>query len=167
MYKVKVNEHLNFEVEQADQTFIVNGNAVKLDERALTHSNTTSVIYQNKSYNVEVVELNTPEKTATIKVNGNLYNLQMEDQFDLLLKQLGMDAAVSAKIREIKAPMPGLVLKIMVEEGATVQKGDNLLVLEAMKMENILKSTTDGIIKKINVTQGDKIEKNTVLLQFQ
>lgn len=167
MYKVKVNEHLNFEVEQADQTFIVNGNAVKLDERALTHSNTTSVIYQNKSYNVEVVELNTPEKTATIKVNGNLYNLQMEDQFDLLLKQLGMDAAVSTKIREIKAPMPGLVLKIMVEEGATVQKGDNLLVLEAMKMENILKSTTDGIIKKINVTQGDKIEKNTVLLQFQ
>jgi biotin carboxyl carrier protein len=167
MYKVKVNDHLNFEVEQADQTFIVNGNTVQLDEQALTHKNTTSVIYQNKSYNVEVVELNTPEKTATIKVNGNLYNLQMEDQFDLLLKQLGMDAAVSTKIREIKAPMPGLVLKIMVEEGATVQKGDNLLVLEAMKMENILKSTTDGIIKKINVTQGDKIEKNTVLLQFQ
>jgi biotin carboxyl carrier protein len=167
MYKVKVNDHLNFEVEKADQTFIVNGNTVQLDEQALTQSNTTSVIYQNKSYNVEVVELNPPEKTATIKVNGNLYNLQMEDQFDLLLKQLGMDAAVSTKIREIKAPMPGLVLKIMVEEGATVQKGDNLLVLEAMKMENILKSTTDGIIKKINVTQGDKIEKNTVLLQFQ
>lgn len=167
MYKVKVNEHLNFEVEKSESAFMVNGSSVELDEQALTRSNTTNVIYQNKSYNVEVVEVNHLEKTSTIKVNGNLYTVQVEDQFDLLLKQLGMDAAVGAKIREIKAPMPGLVLKIMVEEGAAVQKGDNLLVLEAMKMENILKSTTDGIIKKIHVAQGDKIEKNTVLLQFQ
>lgn len=167
MYKVKVNDHLDFEVEQADNSFTVNGSFIALDEQALTQANTTSVIYQNKSYNVEVVEVNTLEKTSVIKVNGNLYTLQVEDQFDLLLKQLGMDAAVSTKIREIKAPMPGLVLKIMVEEGAKVKKGDNLLVLEAMKMENILKSTTDGIIKKIQVAQGDKIEKNTVLLQFQ
>jgi biotin carboxyl carrier protein len=167
MYKVKVNEHLNFEIEKSESAFMVNGTSVELDEQALTHANTTNVIYQNKSYNVEVVEVNSLEKTSTIKVNGNLYTVQVEDQFDLLLKQLGMDAAVGAKIREIKAPMPGLVLKIMVEEGDEVKKGDNLLVLEAMKMENILKSTTDGIIKKIHVSQGDKIEKNTVLLQFQ
>lgn len=167
MYKVKVNEHLSFEVEKSESVFMVNGSSVELDEQALTQVHTTNVIYQNKSFNVEVVEVNYLEKTSTIKVNGNLYTVQVEDQFDLLLKQLGMDAAVGAKIREIKAPMPGLVLKIMVEEGATVQKGDNLLVLEAMKMENILKSTTDGIIKKIHVSQGDKIEKNTVLLQFQ
>ena len=167
MYKVKVNEHLNFEIEKSESAFMVNGTSVELDEQALTHANTTNVIYQNKSYNVEVVEVNSLEKISTIKVNGNLYTVQVEDQFDLLLKQLGMDAAVGAKIREIKAPMPGLVLKIMVEEGNEVKKGDNLLVLEAMKMENILKSTTDGIIKKIHVSQGDKIEKNTVLLQFQ
>jgi biotin carboxyl carrier protein len=167
MYKVKVNEHLNFEIEKSESAFMVNGTSVELDEQALTHANTTNVIYQDKSYNVEVVEVNSLEKTSTIKVNGNLYTVQVEDQFDLLLKQLGMDAAVGAKIREIKAPMPGLVLKIMVEEGDEVKKGDNLLVLEAMKMENILKSTTDGIIKKIHVSQGDKIEKNTVLLQFQ
>jgi biotin carboxyl carrier protein len=167
MYKVKVNEHLNFEIEKSESAFMVNGTSVELDEQALTHANTTNVIYQNKSYNVEVVEVNSLEKTSTIKVNGNLYTVQVEDRFDLLLKQLGMDAAVGAKIREIKAPMPGLVLKIMVEEGDEVKKGDNLLVLEAMKMENILKSTTDGIIKKIHVSQGDKIEKNTVLLQFQ
>jgi biotin carboxyl carrier protein len=167
MYKVKVNEHLNFEIEKSQSAFMVNGTSVELDEQALTHTNTTNVIYQNKSYNVEIVEVNSLEKTSTIKVNGNLYTVQVEDQFDLLLKQLGMDAAVGSKIREIKAPMPGLVLKIMVEEGAEVKKGDNLLVLEAMKMENILKSTTDGIIKKIHVSQGDKIEKNTVLLQFQ
>lgn len=167
MYKVKVNEHLNFDIEKSESAFMVNGSSVELDEQALTHANTNNVIYQNKSYNVEVVEVNLLEKTSTIKVNGNLYTVQVEDRFDLLLKQLGMDAAVGAKIREIKAPMPGLVLKIMVEEGTEVKKGDNLLVLEAMKMENILKSTADGVIKKIHVSHGGKVEKNTLLLQFQ
>lgn len=167
MYKVKVNDQLLFEVDKTDTHFEVDGSPVDLDVQALTHPNTSSVIYQNKSYNVEVVELKTLEKIAMIKVNGTLYTVQVEDQFDLLLKQLGMDAAAGTKIREIKAPMPGLVLKIMVSEGTEVKKGDNLLVLEAMKMENILKSTTDGVVKKIHVAQGDKIEKNTVLLQFQ
>lgn len=167
MYKVKVDDQLFFEIDKTDEHLMVNGNAVKLDVQALTHPNTSSVIYQNRSYNVEVVTFNSLEKTAVIKVNGTSYTVQVEDQFDLLLKQLGMDATAGTKIREIKAPMPGLVLKIMVEEGAEVKKGDNLLVLEAMKMENILKSTTDGIVKKIHVAKGDKIEKNAVLLQFQ
>lgn len=167
MYKVKVNDKLEFEVEKSKDTLMVNGSSVELDVQTLTHPNTSNVIYQNRSYNVEVVELDRTAKTAGVKVNGTRYTMQVEDQFDLLLKQLGMDAAAGTKIKEIKAPMPGLVLKIMVTEGAEVKKGDSLLVLEAMKMENILKSTTDGVIKKINVAQGDKIEKNTVLLQFQ
>ena len=167
MYKVKVNDKLEFEVEKSKDTLMVNGSSVELDVQTLTHPNTSNVIYQNRSYNVEVVELDRTAKTAGVKVNGTRYTAQVEDQFDLLLKQLGMDAAAGTKIKEIKAPMPGLVLKIMVTEGAEVKKGDSLLVLEAMKMENILKSTTDGVIKKINVAQGDKIEKNTVLLQFQ
>ena len=167
MYKVKVDDQLFFEIDKTDEQFMVNGSAVKLDVQALTHPNTSSVIYQNRSYNVEVVTFNSLEKTAVIKVNGTSYAVQVEDQFDLLLKQLGMDATAGTKIREMKAPMPGLVLKIMVEEGAEVKKGDNLLVLEAMKMENILKSTTDVIVKKIHVAKGDKIEKNAVLLQFQ
>jgi len=167
MYKVKVDDQLFFEIDKTDEQFMVNGSAVKLDVQALTHPNTSSVIYQNRSYNVAVVTFNSLEKTAVIKVNGTSYTVQVEDQFDLLLKQLGMDATAGTKIREIKAPMPGLVLKIMVAEGAEVKKGDNLIVLEAMKMENILKSTTDGIVKKIHVAKGDKIEKNAVLLQFQ
>ena len=166
MYKVKVNDHLDFEIDRTAEQFLVNGAPVALDVQALTQPSTSNVIYQNKSYNVEVVELDKLAKTAIVKVNGNTYTLQVEDQFDQLLKQLGMDAAIGTKIREIKAPMPGLVLRIMVEEGTDVKKGDSLLVLEAMKMENILKSSTDGVVKKVNVAQGDKIEKNTVLLQF-
>ncbi|MNR65826.1 2-oxoglutarate carboxylase large subunit [compost metagenome] len=69
-------------------------------------------------------------------------------------------------MKEIKAPMPGLVLNVMVQEGQEVGKGDNLLVLEAMKMENIIKSPDSGIVKKILITKGDKVEKNEVLIQF-
>ena len=167
MYKVKVNDHINFDIDKSENQVLVNGSAVDLDVQELADARNSSVIYQNRSYNVEIVEMNYVEKTANIKVNGNLYTVQVEDQFDLLLKQLGMDATEGKKIKEIKAPMPGLVLKIMVQEGAAVKKGDNLLILEAMKMENILKSTTDGIIRKIQVVKGDKIEKNAVLIQFQ
>lgn len=104
---------------------------------------------------------------ASVKVNGSIYKVAVEDQFDQLLKQLGMDNLAAAKVQQIKAPMPGLVLSILVAEGAEIKKGDSLLVLEAMKMENMIKSPTDGIIKKITINQGNKVEKNEVLITFQ
>jgi len=166
MYKVKVNDQFLFEIENKDSAFLVNGEQVQLDVSTLGHNN-THVLYQNRSFNTELVEINKAEKTCKIKVNGNTYQISIEDQFDVLLKQLGLDNLTSNKISEIKAPMPGLVLKVLIEENTEVKKGDNLLILEAMKMENILKSSTDGVIKKILVKQGDKVEKNQILVQFK
>jgi biotin carboxyl carrier protein len=62
--------------------------------------------------------------------------------------------------------MPGMVLNVLVNEGQTVKKGDALLVLEAMKMENILKSPAEGTIKKITAVKGTAVEKNQILIQF-
>jgi len=70
------------------------------------------------------------------------------------------------KVNDIKAPMPGMVLNILVDEGQEVKKGDALIVLEAMKMENILKSPVDGVIKKIAINKGVAVEKNQLLIQF-
>lgn len=166
MHKVKVNDQFLFEVEDKDSVLLVNGEPIQLDVSVPGH-NKTNVLYQNKSFNTELVELNKAEKTCKIKVNGNIYQINIEDQFDVLLKQLGLDNLTSNKVSEIKAPMPGLVLKVLVEENTEVKKGDNLFILEAMKMENILKSSTDGVIKKVLVKQGDKVEKNQVLVQFK
>jgi biotin carboxyl carrier protein len=73
----------------------------------------------------------------------------------------------SASVSEIKAPMPGLVLNIMVQEGDEVKKGDNLMILEAMKMENSIKSPIDGTVKNLKVATGDKLEKNQVMITFK
>jgi biotin carboxyl carrier protein len=70
------------------------------------------------------------------------------------------------KINEIKAPMPGLVLRIPINEGDSVSKGEGLLVLEAMKMENIIKSPGDVVVSKILVKPGQAVEKNQLLVSF-
>ena len=78
-----------------------------------------------------------------------------------------MDNLTNAVAKELKAPMPGLVLKIEVEVGQTIKEGDALVVLEAMKMENVLKSPADVVIKSIGVTEGNAVEKNEVLIEFE
>ncbi len=124
------------------------------------------LLFDNKSYNIDVVKLNPDEKTIVLKVNSVKFNLQLKDKYDELLHSLGLDKLTSKKLNDIKAPMPGMVLNILVKEGDNVKKGDALLVLEAMKMENILKSPTDGIIKKITAIKGVAVEKNQILIQF-
>ena len=68
---------------------------------------------------------------------------------------------------ELLTKMPGKIVKINVEEGQTVKKGETLIILEAMKMENIITSPRDGIIKSISVKKGDAVEKNQLLIEFE
>ncbi|WP_158798596.1 biotin/lipoyl-containing protein [Pedobacter sp. L105] len=165
MYRVKVNDQYNYELTGDNGAFQLNGTELPVDIRDLGNGH-LHFIYQHKSYNAEVVAENKEEKSATVKINGHLYEVSIEDQFDSLLKALGMNGAAGKAVAEVKAPMPGLVLSVNVTEGQEIKKGDSLLVLEAMKMENMLKSATDGTVKKIVVAKGDKVEKNQVLITF-
>ena len=122
------------------------------------------MIQNYRSYNVEVVNANHDEKIFELKVNGNNYSVQLKDQYDELLHRLGMDAASSKKINDLKAPMPGLVTAICVDEGQAVKKGDVLVTLEAMKMENTLKAVADAVVKKVAVKKGSAVEKNEILI---
>lgn len=165
MLKIKVNGQFEFEVLDKRNQKLVNGVPVEIDLYPV-NAHTFHVLYRNRSFDAELIELNKEERTCIVKINSNRYSMTITDQFDQLLHQLGMDNLNALKVSDIKAPMPGMVLKILVSEGEEVKKGGNLLVLEAMKMENIIKSPADVTIKSIKVKPSDKVEKNQVMLVF-
>ncbi|HVW94702.1 MAG TPA: biotin/lipoyl-containing protein [Mucilaginibacter sp.] len=165
MYKLNVNEQFDFEIGRKEDILLVNDQEVTPDIRQL-NSSAFHVIDNLRSYNVEVVNYDPAAKTAEIQVNSNIYKVTGKNEFDILLDQLGLSNLNSAKVSEIKAPMPGLVLKVFVEQGTEVKKGDNLFVLEAMKMENIIKAPADVVVKTIKIKPGDKVEKGQVLMMF-
>jgi biotin carboxyl carrier protein len=166
MYKLKINDKTEYKVEKRGGELLINDEEMDADVQQVNAAS-YHIINDLKSYNAEVISFDKATKTAQIKVNGNLYSVTAQDQFDILLDQLGMSAMNANKVSDIKAPMPGLVLKLFVSEGTHVKKGDNLFVLEAMKMENIIKSPADVIVKSVKIKPGDKVEKGQVLLLFQ
>jgi len=165
MLQVKANDKYNYDIIKDGDGLFINGEKINADIRQL-NSSAFHVINNLQSYNVEVVNFNTAEKTAEIKVNNNTYTVTAKDQFDILLDKLGLSSLNAAKVSEVKAPMPGMVLKVFVTEGMEIKKGDNLFVLEAMKMENIIKAAADVVVKTVKIKPGDKVEKGQVLLMF-
>ena len=169
MYSITVNGNTTYKTDLnlTNSTFegtlndkLIKGDFVKVSPYQF------HFLFNGKSYNIDVVKSNAEEKTLVLKINSIKFNLQLKDKYDELLHNLGLDNLASKKVNDIKAPMPGMVLNILVKEGDIVKKGDALLVLEAMKMENILKSPTDGTVKKIAAIKGNAVEKNQLLIQF-
>lgn len=165
MYKIRVNDQFSFEVLSKNGELAVNGKPVDADIQAYG-TNTFHILYENKSFNAELIKIDREQKTCNVRVNTNTYTMKITDHFDELLHKLGMDNLAALKISDLKAPMPGMVLKVLVSDGDEVKKGDNLIVLEAMKMENIIKSPADLVVKTIKVSPSDKVEKNQVMVVF-
>ena len=165
MYSVTVNNK-KFAVEKAWDDLLVDGNKLDWDLQPID-GHTFHLIKGNVTYELELVQIDNQEKTVTVKLNNKLSKIILRDRFDLLLEKLGMNAAAPNTVVNIKAPMPGLILEINVKTGDLIKKGDPVLVLEAMKMENVLKSSGDGEIKEVLVTTGSSVEKNQVLIIFK
>lgn len=143
----------------------INGNDYQLD--LVSDDKGFHILKDHKSYRVNLVNADYASKTFTIRVNDNYYELSAKDRFDLLLEELGMEDLAGSKANDLKAPMPGMVLHIAVKAGDTVAKGDKLIVLEAMKMENVLKAEGDATVKTIHAETGKAVEKNQILVEFE
>ena len=107
------------------------------------------------------------KKRLHLSTEGQEFEVNIKDEQDLLLEKLGISSKTDQRLVNLKAPMPGKVVDVMVSEGETVEKGHALVILEAMKMENLIKASADATIKAIKIKQGDAVEKNQIMIEFQ
>jgi biotin carboxyl carrier protein len=125
-----------------------------------------TVAWKGKTYNAFVVQADHQARTYVLRINNRRVEVNLKDSQDKIAEQWGLVSTSNKKINELKSPMPGMVLELLVREGDTVRKGDPLLVLEAMKMENILRSPGELRIAGISVEKGKAVDKNQILMQF-
>ena len=129
--------------------------------------NTLLIQTQNQTIQVRCIGIDKVNKTVTLLYNNQKYSAKITEPMDELLKSMGFENALVQKISEVKAPMPGLVLDVLVSPGDSVEIGQKILVLEAMKMENAIKSPTAGVVASINVSKGQAVDKNYILIRFE
>lgn len=158
-------------MEKKDQLYIVNSvfshkaSDLLKGQIETLEPNIFRYFFKGKNYIVQLFE--EEDKIYTLKIDGQTLKVEAKDDLDLLIEQLGFNAMSAMKLSSIKAPMPGLVLDVMVSVGDAIAKGDSLLILEAMKMENVIKSEGEGVIKSIEINQGDKVDKGQILIELE
>ncbi len=165
MLKAKLNGK-SYDVSLDGDRPIINGSPLDWDIIRLS-ATSYHILYQSKSYSAELVQYDQSTKTISLKINGKVHKVEIKDRYDLLLEKMGMTGAGASKVNSVKAPMPGLIVKVNVQAGDDVKPGDALLVLEAMKMENMIKASAEAKVSKIKIKKGDSVEKGQVLIEFQ
>jgi len=156
MYSVNVNDKFKFDIVSEDLIW----DSVEVEPGRF------NILYNNRSYSAVVLSADYENKSFAVRIDSHTFNLNVKDRFDLLAEQLGFRAKSSKKANEIKAPMPGMVLSVLVGEGQEVKMGESVLILEAMKMENVIKAPADCTVKHVKVKQGIAVEKNQVLIEL-
>ena len=161
-----VNEKNKYSIEKTEEGWTLNGQSIDLDIQRQPNG-LVSILYNGKSYTALVEKIDKKAKELTMRINGQSQRVTIKEPIDQLLSSMGMDARAMQKIEPVKAPMPGMILKILVETGQQINKGDGMLILEAMKMENILKATGSAIVKSIKVNERTAVEKGAVLIELE
>lgn len=133
----------------------------------VSENHKANIIYNNKSLEVEILEKDFHKRNYILKVNGNRYEVKIENALDALISEMGLSLGNISVEDEILAPMPGIILEVNVSEGQEIKKGDFLCVLEAMKMENTLTAPRDGIVKSVNISKGETVDKGKLLIELE
>ena len=155
--KVTVNESREYEFKNSDLEKL---NLLKRSQSKF------HVIKKNKSFDVELEKADFNKREYVINVNSNSYTVKISNEIDQLIKEMGFTVGSSIKANSIKAPMPGIILSVNVEENQAVKEGETILILEAMKMENAITAPKDGIIKTIYAKSGETAEKGELLIEM-
>ena len=167
IYNIELSNEKSIEVSIGlDGQMTVGGKKMSPDA-VETGKRSWNLLLDNKSYNIQLVSFDGDSKEMVLDKNGEEFSLKVKDALDGLLMKMGMSGPGSSKMTNVKAPMPGLVLKVIATVGQEVNEGDPLIILEAMKMENIIKATGTGVVGKILVNNQDTVDKNQVIIEMQ
>jgi biotin carboxyl carrier protein len=121
---------------------------------------------QDRRHKVVVHNIDAPNHTVIVSVNGKKAVVRLNSRVEQLLRRLGMEGSLVKKLEALKAPMPGLIHSVLVKPGDKVAKGDPLLILVAMKMENVIKAGGDGTVEKVMIKEGASVEKGAQMITF-
>ena len=151
-----------FLVEIIDERHIsIDGKTYEVDFVSVSGQPVYSLIADGKSHEAYVRE---SDEGWQVLLRGRLYPVRVEDEREKRLRAAAGGGVAETGEFHLKAPMPGLVVAIPVEEGQQVRKGQVLLILESMKMQNELKSPRDGTVNRIKVRAGESVEQKQPLL---
>lgn len=151
-----------FEIEiNGEGEITINGDRQEVDFMSVAEQSVYSLILDGSSYEASVYPGDTE---IEVQMRGMLYHVSVEDERQMRLRQTTRDSAADKGEYFLKAPMPGLVVAIPVREDQDVLAGENLVILESMKMQNELKAPRDGRITRLRVAAGDNVDQNQVLL---
>jgi len=129
--------------------------------------NIVKLFFDHKAYEAVIKDFDPETKKAWINVSGFDFRIKINEPLDKIINDLGFLTKAKHSVKEIKSPMPGLVVDIFVTVGESVMEGQKLMTLEAMKMENIIKSPCDGIIKLIHIVKSQSVDKGQILIEFE
>ena len=171
-YEVTVNDQEPFSVRREGRNgsgkveqILMNDVPVSCSVRE-TGPGVFSILYGNRSFQGLLLDLDRQTKTLRLRVNGQVLVVQITEPVDRIIAKMGWESAAAAAVHQIVAPMPGLIVKVHVEAGQQIKKGDPLLVLEAMKMENVFKASADAVVKAVKVQPTDVVAKGMVLVEL-
>lgn len=149
----------------------------KIDGKNETSNNQASVTWENdrfftiqhkgQVFHGELMDEQLENRMIKVKINHREFVVAKEGPLDKLIEELGLNKVKVRKLHQLKSPMPGRVVAVAVEIGQEVQPGTELLTLEAMKMENVLKSEGVGVVKTIEAQANDVVDKGAVLITFE
>lgn len=154
--KAKVNGINEFEFTEAE-----------LKESVITIDDKTILLRKDGiNHRARLISFDKQSKRYMIEIGKKIYEVKLENELDQLIATMGLQGKRSLQVTDIKSPMPGLVLKVLKQNSDEVKAGETILVLEAMKMENAIKSPIDCTIKSIDVEEGQSVDKGMVLIRF-
>ncbi len=162
MKYVTTIDNQEFQIEVVDEHHIrIGDRLLKVDFEPVSGQPVFSLILDGKSYESFVYQ---GEEDWDVLLRGRQYQVKVEDEREKRLKAAAGGGAVEGGEFHLKAPMPGLVVAVLIEEGQEVKKGQVMLILESMKMQNELKAPRDGTMGRIRVKAGESVEQRQTLL---